>query len=85
MRIRILSSILAEKIGKEIEIKIGDEITLEELKEIIAERFPDAREEIKDIFYNFSLNGRLIRAEEMKKVKVRDEDSIIIFPSIAGG
>jgi|GEM_PF-1841502 molybdopterin converting factor small subunit len=85
MRIRVLSSNLAEIIGKEIEINIEGEITLDELKSIIVEKFPRAKDEINDIFYNFSINGELVKRDEMKNVKIKDRDLIIIFPSIAGG
>ena len=85
MIIRILSSDLAEKVGKLIEIKVDREITIEELKEEIAKRF-NVREEFSDKFYyNFSVNGKLIKQDEFKTLKLKNSDVVIIMPSIAGG
>ncbi len=85
MMIRILSSDLAQKVGREINLKIDREITIEELKEEIARKY-DVKEEFSDkFFYNFSVNGRLIRQDEFKTFKLKDSDIVVIMPSIAGG
>ncbi|MBO8181911.1 MAG: MoaD/ThiS family protein [Archaeoglobus sp.] len=85
MIIRILSSDLAEKVGKLINLDISEEITIEELKEEIARRF-NAREEFSDkYFYNFSVNGKLIKQDEFKTFKLKNSDVVVIMPSIAGG
>jgi molybdopterin converting factor small subunit len=86
MIVKILSSELARKIGKELDLKIEGEITIEELKKEIVRRFPNAKDEFSDkYFYNFSVNGRLIKQNELKTFKLKNEDFVIIMPSIAGG
>ncbi len=86
MIIKILSSDLASKVGKELSLEIEGEITIEELKREIIRKFPEVENEFSDRhFYNFSVNGKLIRQDEFKTFKLKNEDFVIIMPSIAGG
>ncbi len=86
MRIKILSSELASKVGRELNLRIEGEITIEDLKKEIIQRFPKAKDEFSDeYFYIFSVNGNLITWDEFKSFKLRNGDFVIIMPSIAGG
>jgi|Deesub1362A_J573_1020465.scaffolds.fasta_scaffold16353_3 molybdopterin converting factor small subunit len=85
MIVRILSSNLAEKVGKLIELDIEREMTIEDLKREIARRYDVEDEFSERFYYNFSVNGKLIRQEEFKTYKLKNSDEVIIMPSIAGG
>jgi len=77
---------LASKIGKEVEIDIEGEISVREVIKNIAEIFPQAKNDLSDLsFYNISLNGELLKKDELETKKVRDEDTLILIPAIAGG
>lgn len=85
MKIKVMG-LLARKIGREVEIELSRELTIPELVEELVKRFPDAKEELSDpYFYNFSVNGVIIRHDDVLKVRVRNEDEVVIIPSIAGG
>jgi len=85
MKIKVMG-LLARKVGKEVEIELSRELTIPELIEELVKRFPDAKEELSDpYFYNFSVNGVIIRHDDVPKVKVKNEDTIVLIPSIAGG
>jgi ubiquinone/menaquinone biosynthesis C-methylase UbiE/molybdopterin converting factor small subunit len=85
MKIKVMG-LLARKIGKEVEIELNRELTLPELVEELVKRFPEAKEELSDpYFYNFSVNGVIIRHDDVPKVRVKNEDTVVIIPSIAGG
>ncbi len=77
---------LASKIGKEVEISIGREISVREAIEKIAEAYPQAESDLSDLsFYSISLNGELLKKDELETRKVRDDDLLILIPAIAGG
>ena len=85
MKIKVMG-LLARKIGKEVEMELSRELTIPELVEELVKRFPDAKEELSDpYFYNFSVNGVIIKHDDVPKVRVRNEDTVVIIPSIAGG
>ncbi|MBE8539303.1 methyltransferase domain-containing protein [Geoglobus acetivorans] len=85
MKIRLIGP-LKRRYGEVIEIWLGREITLNEALKIVSERYPELKGEIDDIgAYNFSLNGVLVKKDEMNSIKVRDEDEIIVIPAISGG
>jgi len=85
MKIRFIG-LLAGKIGREVEIELGRDVTLPELIEELVKRFPEARDELSDPhFYNFSVNGVLIRQDDVPKTRVSDGDTIVFIPAIAGG
>jgi len=77
---------LASKIRKEVEIVIGREISVKEAIEKIAETYPQVKGDLSDLsFYNISLNGQLLKKDELETRKVRDSDLLILIPAIAGG
>ncbi len=85
MRIKFLGE-LGMKVGKEVEIEVGGEVAFDELIKILEEKFPQAKEEFKAIdFYMVSVNGKIVRRDEIKNLKFSDKDEIIFLPSIAGG
>ncbi len=77
---------LASKIGKEIKIDIEGEITVKELIKKITEDYPQSKSDLSDLsFYNISLNGELLKKDELETKKVKDNDLMILIPAIAGG
>jgi SAM-dependent methyltransferase len=84
MIIRILSSELSRRVGNTLQLNLDREITIEELKEELTRRF-ELKDEFSEFFYNFSVNGKLVRQEEHKSFKLKNDDVVVIIPSIAGG
>jgi ubiquinone/menaquinone biosynthesis C-methylase UbiE len=84
MIIKILSSELSRKVGNALQFNLDREITIEELKEELTRRF-ELKGEFSEFFYNFSVNGKLVRQEEHKSFKLKNDDVVVIIPSIAGG
>jgi|GEM_PF-398188 SAM-dependent methyltransferase/molybdopterin converting factor small subunit len=85
MKIKFIG-LLASKIGKEVEIELSKEITLTELIEELVRRFPQAKDELSDPhFYNFSVNGVLIKHDDVPKTRVSNNDTVVFIPAIAGG
>ncbi|AIY89823.1 methyltransferase [Geoglobus acetivorans] len=77
---------LKRKYGEVIEIHVGGDITLGKALKIVSEKYPELKGEIDDVeAYNFSLNGVLVRKDEIDSIMVRDEDEIIVIPAISGG
>ncbi len=77
---------IASKIGKEVEIRIEKEISVEEAIEKIRELYPQVKNDLLDLsFYNISLNGELLKKDELETRKVADTDILILIPAIAGG
>ena len=85
MKIKILTSELSRKIGKEVEIRVDGEITIEELVKELVKLHPEAEEEFNEFFYIFSVNGDLIQSDKLGEVKVKEGDEVIIIPPVSGG
>ncbi len=77
---------LATKLGKEIQVKIEKEVPLREVIERVVRLYPQAEDELSDLsFYSISLNGELLKKDELEEIRVKDGDVLILIPAIAGG
>ncbi len=77
---------LTTKLGKEIEIEVEEGLSVREVVEKVTQLYPQARDELSDLsFYNISLNGELLKKDELERRKVKDDDVLILIPAIAGG
>ncbi len=74
------------KVGKEVGVKLEREVSFDELIEMLKNKFPHAKEEFDAIeFYIVSVNGRIVKKDELEKITLSDDDEVIFMPSIAGG
>ena len=71
---------LGMKVGRETEMRINGELTFKELIERLKEAFPQAKEEFEAIdLYIISVNGRIVRKEELERMKFSDDDELIFM------
>ncbi len=81
MKVKIaLFSVYREAVGeKEIEIEIGDDAKIKDVVQLLVERYPSLRKLIE--YAIFSINYEY--ADENSRI--REGDTIAIFPPIGGG
>jgi len=85
MRIKFVGP-LASKLGREVEIKVEGKMRVVDAIEQLKSKFPQIRDDLSDLnFYNISLNGQLLRHDEMEERLVEDGDELVLIPAIAGG
>ncbi len=77
---------LASKLGKEVEIKVEGKMRVIDAIEELKSKFPQIRDDLSDLnFYNISINGQLLRHDEIEETLVEDKDEMVLIPAIAGG
>lgn len=85
MRVRLIGH-LKSLYGEVIEVKLDGEVRFTELIELLIDRYPKLKDELDDLnAFNYSLNGELLKKDELEKVKVRNDDELIVIPAISGG
>ncbi len=91
VKIRVLGDVLIrERIGRNsVVVNIKDNSTLRDVIESFIEMYPEIKNELEGdldrFFYQFSINGELIRPDEIGRKRVKNGDEVVIFPAIGGG
>ncbi len=79
MRLKFFGE-LGMRIGRNVEFHVSGPITFKELVEALKEKFPHAKEEFDAIeFYIVSVNGRIVKKDELEEITLSDDDEVIFM------
>lgn len=92
MQVKVFAN-LAETVGhREVDIPLDADATVEEVLELLFERYPSLREDVVDDdglpadHINFLVNGSTIeRSQAGLDHPLTDDDELAIFPPVTGG